>query len=465
MPANLIYIMADQLGRNHLGYAGAAQAKTPNIDRLAAESADLCNAVSGHPVCAPYRASLMTGKYTPSTGMVVNELRINPNHRCFAHVLNDAGYDTSYIGKWHLYADQAGYHYSPSNSFVPPGPDRLGFDGYFAAYNFHHEYYGAAAYYHLDTPEKVYCNGYEPDVQTGMAIERLRHHAANGKSFALFLSLGTPHDPWDHFNVPGEYLEKFKDVEFALPANYKSEDDPYADKWGRLNDWQRRELTEWMRVYYAMTANLDDNVGRLLDEVKRLGLNENTIVVFTSDHGEMFGAQGRRAKNTFYDEAVRVPFLIRQTGRIAPMEQFGIALNAPDIMPTLLSLMGQAIPESVEGYDFSAPLLNERWNGTLPGGTLMMGTGAVAIFEDGHEWRAWHGIRFTYAEYLTDGAQFLFDNFLDPLQMNNLAHDPAHRGIAAECKAAMYQKMEAIGDRFLPCSHYKERVGAGRRIL
>lgn len=96
--------------------------------------------------------------------MVINEIRMNPRHKCFAHVLNEAGYDSSYIGKWHLYAAQLGHHYDPKNSFVPPGPDRLGFDGYFAAYNFHHRYYAPYAYYHLDTPEKIYVEGYEPDL-------------------------------------------------------------------------------------------------------------------------------------------------------------------------------------------------------------------------------------------------------------------------------------------------------------
>ena len=156
---NLVYVFADQLRWASVGYNGDKLARTPNIDRLAAESADVVNAVSGHPVCAPYRATLLTGKYTTSTGMVINEIRMNTRHRTFAHVLNDAGYETSYIGKWHLYAAQLGNHFDPKNSFVPPGPDRLGFDGYFAAYNFHHRYYAPYAYYHLDTPEKIYAEG------------------------------------------------------------------------------------------------------------------------------------------------------------------------------------------------------------------------------------------------------------------------------------------------------------------
>ena len=163
---NLVYVFADQLRWASVGYNGDKLARTPNMD--------VVNAVSGHPVCAPYRATLLTGKYTTSTGMVINEIRMNTRHRTFAHVLNDAGYETSYIGKWHLYAAQLGNHFDPKNSFVPPGPDRLGFDGYFAAYNFHHRYYAPCAYYHLDTPEKIYAEGYEPDFMTDLAIKRMK---------------------------------------------------------------------------------------------------------------------------------------------------------------------------------------------------------------------------------------------------------------------------------------------------
>lgn len=91
------------------------------------------------PVCAAYRASLLTGKYTTSTGMVINELRIQTTHDCFGHVLTRGGYQTGYIGKWHLYANVLGNHENPHNSFTPPGPDRLGFDGYWASYGFHHD--------------------------------------------------------------------------------------------------------------------------------------------------------------------------------------------------------------------------------------------------------------------------------------------------------------------------------------
>src|SRR5690606_34830552 len=127
------------------------------------------------------------------------------------------------------------------------------------------------------------------------------------------------------------------------------------------------------RVYYAMVANLDANVGRLLEAVDDLGLRENTIFVFTSDHGEMFGAQGRRAKNIFYEEAVRVPLIMRWPGHIPAGSTSDVCLNTPDIMPTLLSLLGLPIPDEVEGMDLSHCALGR--SGPEPEAAFMQGMG------------------------------------------------------------------------------------------
>src|SRR5205085_3707586 len=124
---------------------------------------------------------------------IIQDLRSNPNHRCIGHALTDAGYHTGYIGKWHLYANELGNHDDPKNSFVPRGPHRLGFDGEWMAYNFHHKNYGT--YYHTESPEKIfYGEGvYEPDAQTSLAIGFLERAAAAHESFTLFLSYGPPH--------------------------------------------------------------------------------------------------------------------------------------------------------------------------------------------------------------------------------------------------------------------------------
>ena len=243
-PPNLIYVFADQLRYQSVGYAGDKKAQTPRIDALAQEGVNFTNCVSGHPMCAPYRASLFTGKYSSSTGMVINELRMNPKHTCFGHVLTRGGYDTYYIGKWHLWANELGNHHDPKNSYTPPGEYRLGFDGYWASYGFHHTYWNE--YYHENSPRRITVEGYEPDGQTDLAIVKLREASAQERPFALFLSFGTPHDPWKKNNVTERYYWRLQDVDFSLPPNYKPDNDPYADDWAKLTPEERQELLEWM---------------------------------------------------------------------------------------------------------------------------------------------------------------------------------------------------------------------------
>ena len=456
---NLIYVFADQLRYQSLGYAGDQRAQTPNIDRLASQSLDFFNCVSGSPMCAPYRASLFTGKYSSSTGMVINELRLSPDHRCFGHVLNDAGYDTAYIGKWHLWANQLGSHDDPRNSFTPPGPGRLGFDGYWASYGFHHTYWDQ--YYHEDSPERVVLPGYEPDGQTDLAIAQLRRLASAERPFALFLSLGTPHDPWDRGNAPTEDIERFEAVDFDLPPNYKPDNDPHADAWARLSADERAQLPDWMRVYYAMTANLDWNIGRLLAALESLDLTRDSIIVFTSDHGEMFGAQGRRAKNIFYEESVRVPFLLRWDG-VATPRRVDACLNTPDIMPTLLGALDLPAPTDCEGIDFSPLLHGERMD--EPDAAFMQGMGATAIFEDGHEWRALRGKRFTYARYHA-GEELLFDNLADQYQRTNLAADPDYAATLRSMRQMLSARMASLNDSFERCRWYADNWIEDRVIM
>ena len=458
---NLVYVLADQLRYQSCGYAGDPRARTPSIDRLAAESMDFRNAISGHPVCAPYRASLFTGKYPSSTGMAINEMRLNPNHRCIGHVLGEGGYDTCYIGKWHLWANELGNHDDPRNSYTAPGPHRLGFDGEWRAYNFHHRYFDA--YFHTDSPQRITIPGYEPDGQTDLAIDALLRSTATDRPLALVLSYGTPHDPWSADNVPGEYLDLFQDVEFPLPPNYRNEDDPHADRWAQLRAHEREELAEWMRVYYAMTSNLDCNVGRLLKAIDELGLRDDTIVVFTSDHGEMFGAQGRRAKNIFYEEAIRVPFLVRWPDHVPSGRASDVCLNTPDIMPTLLGLLGLPIPAEVEGIDLSHAALGRP--GPEPEAALLQGMGCTATWEDGHEWRAIRDKRFTYAIYRADGQELLFDNVDDPYQMYNLVDDAAHQETLDRLRAMLKTRMETLGDSFEACTWYRDHWTEDRVIL
>jgi len=463
---NLVFILADQLRYQSVGYAGDRKAQTPHIDRLAAQGVSFRNAVSSTPVCAAYRASLFTGKYSSSTGMVVNELRLSPDHECFGHVLTRAGYQTGFIGKWHLWSNEAGKHDTVYNQFVPPGPYRLGFDGLWAAYNFNHRYY--ENWYHRDTAEKLHWGKgvYEPDGQTDMAIEFLRQQARGQSPFALFLLVGTPHDPWTRDNVPPEDYEAFKDVEFPLPETWSDVPDPRADRFTDPKRWLefwKPRIPHFQRVYYAMTGNLDRNVGRLMTALEELKLADNTIVVFTSDHGEMFGAHGRIAKLTFYEESVRVPFLIRWPGRIPAGHVSDACLGTPDIMPTLLSMMGLPVPKGVEGLDLSH--LAQGQPGPEPEAALLQGMGHTYLWKDGHEWRGLRDKRYTYAIYRTDKAELLFDNQADPLQTRNLALDPAHQETLERFRGLLRSRLAELNDTFEACTWYRDHWTVNRNII
>ena len=458
---NLLFVFADQLRYHSVGYAGDPRARTPNIDRFAAQGVSFVNAVSSMPVCAAYRASLFTGKYTTSTGMVINELRMNPGHRCLGHVVTEAGYQTAYVGKWHLWANELGNHLDPKNSFTPRGAHRLGFDGFWASYGFHHNYWDT--YYHTESPEKITIPGYEPDGQTDLAIRWLRESRDPGTPFCMVLSYGTPHDPWGRDNIPDEYWDRFQGVNFPYPANYLPHNDPYADAWGCLQQDKRQQLPDWMRGYYAMTANLDWNFGRLLAAVEEMGLAEDTILVFTSDHGEMFGAHGRRAKNIFYEEAARVPFLLRWPGRVPAGSRSDACLGTVDIMPTLLTLMCLEAPAEAEGRNLSHCALGTP--GPEPDAAFLQNTGACAAWEDGHEWRALRDKRYTYAKYRVDSRELLFDNVADPLQMHDLSGESGHRATLERFRGILESKMASINDTFATSTWYRDHWIEDRIII
>ncbi|MGN1409488.1 MAG: sulfatase-like hydrolase/transferase, partial [Eubacteriales bacterium] len=216
---------------------------------------------------------------------------------------------------------------------------------------------------------------------------------------------------------------------------------------------------------YSMAEKADENVGKMLAAIKEAGLEDDTIFVFTSDHGELFGAHGRRAKNIFYEEAVRVPFLMRCPGEI-PVGENDVCLNTVDIMPTLLSMMGMKddIPDEVEGRDLSDAVLGKA-GADEPDGALMMGTGATAAWEDGHEWRAYRTKKYTYATYYADGSELLFDNENDPLQMKNLAAEPEYFETKCAIRNMMFAEMNRVGDKFHPSSYYRDNWCEDRIIL
>jgi arylsulfatase A-like enzyme len=207
-----------------------------------------------------------------------------------------------------------------------------------------------------------------------------------------------------------------------------------------------------------MVAMMDDELGRLSDALKKAGVEDDTIFVYTSDHGEMFGAQGRMYKLTFYEESSHVPFYVRWPGKIKKDSSTDVCLNTPDIAPTLLGMAGVPVPDQMEGIDLSPAALGKKGPG--PDCALLQGVGHTYLWKNGAEWRAVRDKRYTYARYLVDGKEHLYDNKKDPYQKNNLVDESNAKALLKRMRKALSDKMKAINDDFLPFADYREKFMA-----
>ena len=334
---NIIYILTDQWRASATGYSGDPNVKTPNIDALAKGSLNFKNAVSITPVCTPYRAALMTGRYPTTTGMFFNDVHLPDEEICIAEVFGKAGYNTGYIGKWHL--DGNG-----RTSFIP-AEKRQGFD-YWKAAECDHDY-NHSHYYTGNNDEKMFWDGYDVFEQTKDAQQYIRNQSKNEKPFILFVAFGTPHFP--HETAPKEFLDIYDQNNIKLPPNVPAS----------LLENSKKEA----KGYYAHCSALDKSIGDILATIDDEGIRDNTIFIFTSDHGEMMGAQGVRpkTKQVPFGESANVPFLLRYpavTGNTGRMVQMPI--NTIDIFPTLLGLAKLKVPKTCEGDDLSPLIIKNK---------------------------------------------------------------------------------------------------------
>jgi arylsulfatase A-like enzyme len=212
-----------------------------------------------------------------------------------------------------------------------------------------------------------------------------------------------------------------------------------------------------------MTANLDRNLATVLGAIDGAELRDSTIFVFTSDHGEMFGAHGRRGKNIFHEEAIRVPFLLRWPGSVPAGLVSDACLNTPDILPTLLTMMNLPVPDEVEGVDLSHCAAGRA--GSEPETAFLQGMGCTAAWEDGHEWRAVRSKRHTYAVYRRDRRELLFDNQSDPYQTRDLANDPDHARTLRSLRSVLKERMAEYSDTFEACTWYRDNWTRNRCIV
>jgi arylsulfatase A-like enzyme len=417
---NIVFVLTDQWRAQAFGYAGDPNVRTPNIDALAARSIDFANAISVSPVCTPHRAALLTGRFPTTTGMFMNDLYLPAEELCMAEILQEAGYDTAYIGKWHL--DGHGRH-----AYIPP-ERRQGFD-YWKVLECTHDY-NNSYYYAGDDPTQRTWEGYDAYAQTEDAQRYVRDHANGDKPFFLFVGYGGPHFP--HDNAPEELKALYPPDEIRLRPNVPE------DMAGRA----RKEL----QGYYAHCTAIDRCVGDLYRTLEETGIGENTIFVFTSDHGDMHGSQGKRPcrKQVPWDESVRVPFLCRYPAIHDGGRTVRTPLNTPDILPSLLALAGVAVPDTIEGEDLSPRF---RGEGTEEDrAALFM---AVAPF-GADDFKAYRGVRTSRCSYVrdSDGPWLLYDNEADPYQTTNRIDDPDFAGVRAELEAELQEQLQRNNDSF-----------------
>ncbi len=438
---NVILVFADQMRLQSLGYAGDPDAITPRIDALAAESLNFMTAVSGCPVCSPARASLLTGQYPDRHGVFLNDVYLKESPDAMGHVFKNAGYETGYIGKWHV--DGHGDRYG-----VIPPERRQGFD-YWKVMECTHRYL-KSPYYDNDNTEMTFWDGYDATAQTADACEYIRNHSSENP-FCMVLSWGPPHTPCcppqiPGPNVPEEYLDMFDKENVTLRKNVPAD----------AEEWARGDIRDYLAHYKA----LDDCMGMLLDTVDEQNLREDTVVVFWSDHGDMLGSQGQRKKQRPWDESILVPLLIRyprmfgNEGRI-----IDAPINSPDIYPTILSICGIPIPTSVDGLDY-LPFIQGA-AGQPAEGALIGCYHPFGQFErrnGGVEYRGIRTDRYTYVKTL-EGPWLLYDNKNDPFQLENLVGTDKMSHLQKELDEKLNTLLDQYNDEFLAGDDYVERWG------
>lgn len=433
---NLLFVFSDQQSRDAVGCYGNEQIITPNLDKMAQEGIQFEHCVSISPVCTPFRSMLMSGQHPLYNGAFCNDRpMLAHNGKTFGECLRDAGYKTGYIGKWHLYGGDR-------NRPVPAGPMRYGFDGTFLTNNCHVDFRPGKCYYWNDQGEKVFFDEWEVYGQTRQALEFL-DQCKEDEPFALFVSWHPPHD-WGQqenstvyrYDSMPELMAMYDPDKLQLRPSVK--DSP--------------EVRRAYHGYYAMCSGVDKAFGWLMDKLRQKGVEDNTLVVFTSDHGDNLSSYDYAiAKDHPEDTASRIPFLLRWPEKLKTHRKSDLLIGPMDMMPTVLGLLDMDIPKEVQGKDLSQAIQqgDDDAVDSLP-----------MFFYQPH----WAGVRtrdFTYGRghishhrISPDGSRgmvkvplaALYDRRSDPLQVNNLFGKPEAADLQKKMEALTQQWQRHFGD-------------------
>lgn len=417
-PPNIIWIFSDQQSAFTLGCNGDPNSRTPNIDLMAGTGWNFNKAVSGFPLCCPFRGALISGRY-PHGCVPGHEYQLSPELPTIADSFNAAGYETAYFGKWHL----DGFHEEPglrAAKHIVPKECRGRFKTW-VGYENNNQQYDSWIHGHDRNEQEVplsRLDGYETDKLTDQLLEFIATQVDERSETPFFsvLSIQPPHNPYE---APAEYSGRYSHAQIQLRPNVV-----HSEK-------QRAKIRQNLAGAYAMIENLDYNIGRVQTLLREKEIDHETYVLFFSDHGDMHGSHGQFLKTIPYEESIRIPFVVSGGEHYRYFEDrcesnCDCLINHVDIAPTSLGLCGIDIPEWMQGWDYS-----NRINPSKEVGAKRLGEPQEAYLQNvipsGHANscdRPYRGIvtRNGWKYVCTEESEWmLYDLNEDPYEEQNLA--------------------------------------------
>jgi len=425
---NILFFFTDQQRADTVGCYGSPVALTPNLDQMASEGVRFDLAFTAQPVCGPARALLQTGVYPTVTGCFRNGIPLPQDATTIAHQLKDVGYEVGYIGKWHL----AGLR--PHDHQAVPAERRGGYTDYWLAADlleFSSQPYGGG-YYDADD-QFVPFKKYRVDAQTDHVIDYLRTRDGE-RPFFLFLSYLEPHHQNDlnRYVAPDGYADRY--VDSPVPGDLVGHDE---------GDWEAN-----LPDYYGICKDIDENLGRILAELERLGLADDTLVIYTSDHGSHFRTRNSEYKRSCHEASIRIPLVLRGPGFAGGGVRSELT-SLVDLPPTILEAAGAPVPGEYQGNSLQQ-LVQGDGSGWPDDIFVQISESQVGRAVRTHRWK--YGVNAPDGDGRNDAAasvyeeQYLYDLDADPHEQHNLVGDPAYRAIADELAECLLRRMAAVGE-------------------
>lgn len=445
---NLLVIQTDEHHFKTLGCYGGKIVKTPNIDWIAKNGAIATSFYATTPVCSPSRGALMSGKYPQHTPVTNNNIKLDDDIVTFAEVLRRKGYATGYAGKWHLDGDgkpqwgtKRKFGWEDNRFMFNRGHWKMFADGpngpqVGSTKN------GRPDYGIKGADEKSFATDWLTDKVINFVNEK------KGKSFCYMVSYPDPHGP---NTVRAPYDTMYEDVKPPIPRSVnktRAQTPKWAAKAPRITADTIRLL---MPKYYGMVKCLDDNIGRILDTLRRNGQIDNTIIVFTSDHGDLCGEHGRLNKGVPYEGSARIPFLIYTPGKIKGGTVVNEALSCIDFMPTVMNLMNTKHGQKVDGRDATALFTGVKtdWSDMAFIRSTSVSKPWLCAVSDRY--------KLVYSEM---GDPWLFDLEKDPDELINLFNDPESKNIITTMTDQLQRYCKLQKDPFADLPEIKSAITA-----